>query len=250
MRKITPPTPPASQHSTLQFKVQTAAGGGNRQKEPSDFKTDFRLPISSQRHNVRRENNNNFDFSPQAARRHPSPLPTSFSSNHPDATTIMVQPSPLAIATSSVQRLVKEESFYHKDQEKQEARIKKLEEDIAAGGADLDSNAEYVVKQEVRTAAPLPPSRSNGQQQQQQQQQIALARTHLTAEKKTALEETKKVFEPLRERIVKAVQTLEEQIAISESDGTAKEDELTKAREMLKSGRKVGGLEVEEVESA
>ena len=170
----------------------------------------------------------------------------------------MVQPSPLAIATSSVQRLVKEESFYHKDQEKQEARIKKLEEDIAAGGADLDSNAEYVVKQEVRnfsrpfrTAAPLPHSRSNGQQQQQQQQQqIALARNHLTAEKKTALEETKKVFEPLRERIVKAVQTLEEQIAISESDGTAKEDELTKAREMLKSGRKVGGLEVEEVESA
>jgi len=169
----------------------------------------------------------------------------------------MVQPSPLAIATSSVQRLVKEESFYHKDQEKQEARIKKLEEDIAAGGADLDSNAEYVVKQEVRnfsrpfrTAAPLPPSRSNGQQQQQQQQQIALVRNHLTAEKKTALEETKKVFEPLRERIVKAVQTLEEQIAISESDGTAKEDELTKAREMLKSGRKVGGLEVEEVESA
>jgi len=165
----------------------------------------------------------------------------------------MVQPSPLAIATSSVQRLVKEESFYHKDQEKQEARIKKLEEAIEAAGADLDSNAEYVVKQEVRnfsrpfkTAAPLPPPRSN----EQQQQQIALARTHLTAEKKTALEETKKVFEPLRERIVKAVQTLEEQIAISESDGTAKEDELTKAREILKSGRKVGGLEVEKVESA
>ncbi|KAK0631690.1 tubulin binding cofactor A [Immersiella caudata] len=119
----------------------------------------------------------------------------------------MAPPSALAIATQAVQRLVKEESYYHKEQASQETRIKKLEEDIAAGGANLDSNAEYVLKQE-----------------------------------KTALEETKKVFEPLKERIVKAVGTLEEQIAISESDGVAPVAELTKAKEALKSGQKVGGL--------
>ncbi|KAK0657110.1 tubulin binding cofactor A [Cercophora newfieldiana] len=119
----------------------------------------------------------------------------------------MAPPSALAIATQAVQRLVKEESYYHKEQASQETRIKKLEQDIAAGGADLDSNAEYVLKQE-----------------------------------KTALEETKKVFDPLKERIVKAVGTLEEQIAISESDGVAPAEELTKAKEALKSGQKVGGL--------
>jgi len=119
----------------------------------------------------------------------------------------MAPPSALAIATQAVQRLVKEESYYHKEQASQEKRIEKLEEDIAAGGANLDSNAEYVLKQE-----------------------------------KTALEETKKVFEPLKERIVKAVGTLEEQIAISESEGVAPAEELTKAKEALKSGQKVGGL--------
>jgi tubulin-specific chaperone A len=60
--------------------------------------------------------------------------------------------------------------------------------------------------------------------------------------KKTALEETKKVFAPLKERIVRAVNTLEEQIAISESDGGAAGDELAKAKEALRSGQKVGGL--------
>jgi len=119
----------------------------------------------------------------------------------------MAPPSALAIATQAVQRLVKEESYYHKEQASQEGRIKKLEDDIAAGSPDLDSNAEYVLKQE-----------------------------------KTALEETKKVFEPLKERIVRAVNTLEEQIAISESDGGAAEDELAKAKEALRSGQKVGGL--------
>ncbi len=61
--------------------------------------------------------------------------------------------------------------------------------------------------------------------------------------KKTALEETKKVFDPLRERIVLAVQKLEEQLAISESEGTAPEEELKKAKDALGSGQKVSGLE-------
>lgn len=52
-------------------------------------------------------------------------------------------PSKLAIATSAVKRLVKEEASYHKELEQQEARIKKLE-----GGSE-DENAEYQLKQEV-----------------------------------------------------------------------------------------------------
>ncbi|KAM7194718.1 Tubulin binding cofactor A [Rhypophila sp. PSN 637] len=120
----------------------------------------------------------------------------------------MAPPSALTIATQSVQRLVKEESYYHKEQAQQEERIKKLRDAIEAKSADLDSNADYVLKQE-----------------------------------QTALEETKKVFDPLVERIVKAVQTLEEQIAISESEGTASEEELQKAKEALAVGQKVSGLE-------
>lgn len=61
----------------------------------------------------------------------------------------MAPPSSLAIATQAVQRLVKEESYYHKEQASQEQRIAKLEEAITSGGPDLDSNSEYMLKQEV-----------------------------------------------------------------------------------------------------
>jgi tubulin-specific chaperone A len=53
--------------------------------------------------------------------------------------------SKLAIAASSVKRLIKEEASYHKEVTQQEARIKKLE-----AGND-DENAEYQLKQEVLT---------------------------------------------------------------------------------------------------
>lgn len=62
----------------------------------------------------------------------------------------MAPPTPLAIATQAVNRLVKEEAYYHKEQASQEKRIKKLEEDIKNNSPDLDSNAEYILKQEVR----------------------------------------------------------------------------------------------------
>lgn len=58
----------------------------------------------------------------------------------------MPPPSQLAIATSSVQRLVKEEASYHKELTQQEARIAKLENEV-----NSDENAEYQLKQEVRT---------------------------------------------------------------------------------------------------
>ena len=51
--------------------------------------------------------------------------------------------SHLSIATSSLQRLVKEESSYHKELEQQEARLKKLESEPD------EENGEYMVKQEV-----------------------------------------------------------------------------------------------------
>jgi len=56
----------------------------------------------------------------------------------------MAPPSQLAIATSSVQRLVKEEASYHKELTQQEARLEKL---IAS--EDGDENAEFQLKQEV-----------------------------------------------------------------------------------------------------
>jgi tubulin-specific chaperone A len=55
----------------------------------------------------------------------------------------MGPPSQLAIATSSLNRLVKEERSYHRELEQQEASIAKLEQ----GGGD--ENAEYVLRQEV-----------------------------------------------------------------------------------------------------
>jgi hypothetical protein len=56
----------------------------------------------------------------------------------------MPPPSQLSIATSSVQRLVKEEASYHKELEKQQARLKNLETN-----PDGDENAEFQLRQEV-----------------------------------------------------------------------------------------------------
>jgi hypothetical protein len=55
----------------------------------------------------------------------------------------MAPPSKLAIATSAVQRLVKEEASYHKELEQQKSRIQKLESDKG------DEDSEYQLKQEV-----------------------------------------------------------------------------------------------------
>ena len=55
----------------------------------------------------------------------------------------MAPPSKLAIATSSVQRLLKEEVSYRKEEESQVARIQKLESESG------DENKEYMLKQEA-----------------------------------------------------------------------------------------------------
>lgn len=55
---------------------------------------------------------------------------------------------------------------------------------------------------------------------------------------KQAMEETKGVFGPLRNRITDAIAKLEEQMAIAESEGAeSSAEELAKAKEMLKQGQ-------------
>lgn len=54
----------------------------------------------------------------------------------------MPAPSKLAIATSSVTRLLKEEASYHKELEQQEARIKKAEQNTEGENAEFQMNQE------------------------------------------------------------------------------------------------------------
>lgn len=69
----------------------------------------------------------------------------------------MPAPSPLKIATQAVSRLVKEENYYQKELSSQTARIEKLETDLK-NGSDTDSNAEFMLKQEVSLKSLLPGS--------------------------------------------------------------------------------------------
>lgn len=59
-------------------------------------------------------------------------------------------PSQLQIATSSLQRLVKEEASYHKELESQKKRIAELE----TQKNDEDENREFKLKQEVGPTNP------------------------------------------------------------------------------------------------
>jgi len=61
----------------------------------------------------------------------------------------MPAPSQLAIATSVLNRLVKEEKSYHKELEQQNVKIAKLE-----AGEDADNeNAEFILRQQVSDVA-------------------------------------------------------------------------------------------------
>ena len=68
----------------------------------------------------------------------------------------MPPPSPLHIATQSVQRLLKEETSYRKELTQQGERVKKLGDEVAAGGSSEDGNAEFMLRQEVRFRATAP----------------------------------------------------------------------------------------------
>ncbi|KAF7158601.1 hypothetical protein CNMCM5623_003661 [Aspergillus felis] len=86
----------------------------------------------------------------------------------------MAPRSQLEIATSSVERLVKEEASYHRELQQQTERIQKLESQQAGD----DENQEYMLKQE-----------------------------------RLALEETKKVLPNLKQKIDEAVAKLESLLA-------------------------------------
>lgn len=114
----------------------------------------------------------------------------------------MGPPSPLAISSSSVQRLLKEEATYHAELAQQEAKVRMLEEKEAQGGSEDDGNAEFVLKQQ-----------------------------------RTAVEQTRAVFAPLRQRIADAVAKLEEQIALSDDTGAHSAD-LASAKAVLAQAKK------------
>ena len=66
----------------------------------------------------------------------------------------MPAPSPLSIGTSSVLRLVKEETTYHAELQQQEARLKKLQStrdqhDNASTAEQDNGNAEFEIQQQV-----------------------------------------------------------------------------------------------------
>ena len=98
----------------------------------------------------------------------------------------MPAPSQLAIATSVVTRLVKEEASYHKELDQQKARIAKLE---------ANNGDEYELRQEVRLSA-----------------DALVATAILTQSQKQALQETHAVFPRLKTQISQAVEKLEAQI--------------------------------------
>lgn len=68
----------------------------------------------------------------------------------------MPPPTQLAIAASSVSRLLKEQASYHRELADQEAEVAKQEESIKKGGSDDDGNAEFMLKQSVRLSGLAP----------------------------------------------------------------------------------------------
>jgi tubulin-specific chaperone A len=68
----------------------------------------------------------------------------------------MPPPSQLSIATSSVRRLLKEESTYQKELITEEQKVKDLEQRIKNGEENEDGNADFILKQHVCFPPSLP----------------------------------------------------------------------------------------------
>jgi len=115
----------------------------------------------------------------------------------------MPAPSPLAIATSALQRLVKEEASYHKELRQQQARIVKLEAQLQHGDQEgEEGNAEFMLGQEKR-----------------------------------AVEETRAVFPGLQKRIDSSIETLETQLESSGDDASG--PEVNKAQDVLEQAKQL-----------
>ncbi|KAK2811357.1 hypothetical protein FQN50_002234 [Emmonsiellopsis sp. PD_5] len=110
----------------------------------------------------------------------------------------MAPPTPLSIATSSVQRLVKEEASYHRELQQQEERIKRIEAEKPSAEDD-DDNREYILKQEHQ-----------------------------------ALEETKKVLPSMKQKISEAVAKLDHLLLEEGHKGMSSNvDEINAAKEAI-----------------
>ncbi|KAL4783099.1 tubulin binding cofactor A [Aspergillus varians] len=111
----------------------------------------------------------------------------------------MAPRSQLEITTASVQRLVKEEASYHRELEQQKERIQKLE----AQDPSADENREYMLNQE-----------------------------------RLALEETKRIFPSLKQKIEEAIAKLNGQL-IEEGKKGAESNvaHITAAKEAIASAR-------------
>ncbi|KEQ73240.1 putative tubulin-specific chaperone Rbl2 [Aureobasidium namibiae CBS 147.97] len=123
----------------------------------------------------------------------------------------MAPPSQLAIATSAVNRLVKEEASYHKELEQQQARIEKLKQ-----ASSDEENAEWNLKQEVR-----------GSNQ-------SLSGQNIDNVQNRALDETKAMFPQLRNRIQESLAKLEHQLEQGEQNSP---EETSKAKEAVASAK-------------
>lgn len=64
-------------------------------------------------------------------------------------------------------------------------------------------------------------------------------RANACSGQKRALEETKAIFPPLKQRIADACQTLEDRISEAEGDDNVSKEDLEKAKEALKKGKEV-----------
>jgi tubulin-specific chaperone A len=137
----------------------------------------------------------------------------------------MPPPSQLAIATSSVQRLVKEEASYHKELTQQQTRLDKL-----LASKDEGENAEFQLKQEASPRSYYVPLESI--------LVIPDLSKLISYPQHAAIEETKAVFPPLRLRISDALQKLEDQLEVGQEKG-ATEAELAKAKEVREEARVV-----------
>ncbi|KAI9654349.1 MAG: hypothetical protein M1821_006665 [Bathelium mastoideum] len=117
----------------------------------------------------------------------------------------MAPPSQLAIATSVVQRLLKEDKSYQSELKQQQERIQRAEEQVAhfqeGDSGNVDENAEYVLNQERK-----------------------------------AMEETKAVFPSLRKRTEEAVTKLEQQLEHDKESASV--EEINAAKDAILSGKK------------
>jgi len=114
----------------------------------------------------------------------------------------MPAPSPLAIATSALQRLAKEEASYHKELQMQQKSIERLEKNQTQETDEDRGNYEFQLKQERK-----------------------------------GLEETKAVFPGLHERIASAAENLQ---SLLDSHTGEETEDVAKARKVLSEIRATG----------